>query len=101
MADVSRVLPLQRQVVLDDGATLDYDYLVVASGASHSYFGNDQWAPHAPGLKTLADAQEIRRRVLQAFEFAERATSSEEIARWIDSSSSGAVRQVSNWRDSR
>lgn len=49
-----------------------FDYLILASGATHSYFGNDRWAPHAPGLKTVEDALEIRRRVLSAFELAER-----------------------------
>jgi NADH dehydrogenase len=53
---------------------LPYDFLVVASGAMHSYFGHDEWAPYAPALKTLADAQDIRRRVLEAFEYAERAS---------------------------
>lgn len=62
-----------RRVVLTDG-TLEYDHLVVATGASHSYFGNDAWAPHAPGLKSIEDALEIRRRVLLAFEAAERET---------------------------
>ena len=51
---------------------LDYDYLVVAAGASHAYFGHDEWEPLAPGLKTVEDALEIRRRVLLAFELAER-----------------------------
>ena len=49
-----------------------YDYLVLATGATHSYFGHDEWAPLAPGLKTIEDATEIRRRVLLAFELAER-----------------------------
>jgi NADH dehydrogenase len=53
---------------------IPYDYLVVAAGARHSYFGHDDWAPLAPGLKTVEDALEIRRRVLLAFELAERAT---------------------------
>jgi NADH dehydrogenase len=83
MADVRSVLPVPRNVVLDDGSILDYDYLVVASGATHSYFGHDEWASHAPGLKTLADAQEIRRRVLQAFEFAERTTDAADRANWL------------------
>ncbi|HSA91739.1 MAG TPA: NAD(P)/FAD-dependent oxidoreductase [Terriglobales bacterium] len=51
---------------------LDYDYLIVAAGATHAYFGHDEWAAHAPGLKTLEDALEIRRRVLLAYELAER-----------------------------
>jgi NADH:ubiquinone reductase (H+-translocating) len=83
MADVRAIQPAQRKVILDDSTSLEYDYLVVASGASHSYFGHDEWATHAPGLKTLADAQEIRRRVLQAFEFAERATNPEDRANWL------------------
>jgi len=58
-------------VALKDGATLRWDHLIVAAGATHSYFGNDAWAEHAPGLKTLDDAFEIRRRVLMAFEAAE------------------------------
>jgi len=61
-----------RQIGLASGVRLDYDYLVLATGASHSYFGHDQWAPLAPGLKSIEDATEIRRRVLLAFELAER-----------------------------
>ena len=61
-----------REVVLDDGATVSYDYLIVATGATHSYFGNDSWEPLAPGLKTIEDALNIRGRVLSAFEQAER-----------------------------
>jgi NADH dehydrogenase len=61
-----------RCIGLASGAQLSYDYLVLATGATHSYFGNDQWAPFAPGLKTIEDAVEIRRRVLLAFELAER-----------------------------
>jgi len=60
-----------RRVVLDRGE-LTYDYLIVATGAAHSYFGHPEWAGRAPGLKTLDDALEIRRRVLLAFEAAER-----------------------------
>jgi NADH:quinone reductase (non-electrogenic) len=62
------------RVLLADGATIDFDYLIVATGASHSYFGHPEWAPYAPGLKTLEDALEIRRRILLAFERAERET---------------------------
>jgi len=60
--------------VLDDGTAIAYDYLIVATGATHSYFGHDEWAGFAPGLKTLDDAMEIRRRILLAYERAERAT---------------------------
>ncbi len=59
-------------VVLNGGEHLQYDQLIVAAGATHSYFGNDHWAKYAPGLKTLGDAFTIRRRVLTAFEHAER-----------------------------
>jgi NADH dehydrogenase len=61
-----------RAVVLEGHERIPYDHLIVAAGATHSYFGHDEWAAHAPGLKTLADAFEIRRRVLLAFEHAER-----------------------------
>jgi NADH dehydrogenase len=61
-----------RRITLADGATLDYDYLIVATGASHAYFGHEEWAPYAPGLKTLEDALQIRTRLLLAFERAER-----------------------------
>jgi NADH:ubiquinone reductase (H+-translocating) len=61
-----------RRVQLKSGVGMEYDYLMVATGATHSYFGNDQWAALAPGLKTIEDATEIRRRVLLAFELAER-----------------------------
>jgi NADH:ubiquinone reductase (H+-translocating) len=60
-----------RRVILD-GGELDYDYLVVATGATHSYFGRDDWAQHAPGLKSIEDALEIRRRIFLAYEAAER-----------------------------
>ena len=61
-------------MLLADGGRLHYDYLIVATGARHSYFGHDEWEPLAPGLKSLEDALEIRRRVLLAFEQAERET---------------------------
>jgi NADH:ubiquinone reductase (H+-translocating) len=61
-----------RRILLEDGTTIDYDGLIVATGASHAYFGHPEWEEHAPGLKTLEDALLIRRRVLLAFERAER-----------------------------
>jgi NADH:ubiquinone reductase (H+-translocating) len=63
-----------RKVAFTDGAAIGYDYLLIATGARHSYFGNDRWEPLAPGLKSLEDALDIRRRVLLAFERAERET---------------------------
>jgi NADH dehydrogenase len=61
-----------RRVQMKSGALMEYDYLMVATGSTHSYFGKDEWAKFAPGLKTVEDATEIRRRVLLAFELAER-----------------------------
>jgi NADH dehydrogenase len=72
MDEVVSIDAATRQVTLGSGARVTYDYLALATGASHSYFGHDEWAPLAPGLKTLEDATEIRRRVLLAFELAER-----------------------------
>jgi NADH dehydrogenase len=62
----------QQRVHLKTGVELEYDYLIIATGSTHSYFGRDDWAKLAPGLKTIEDATEIRRRVLLAFELAER-----------------------------
>jgi NADH:ubiquinone reductase (H+-translocating) len=74
LATVERIDSAAMQIALDGGATLRYDYLIVAAGATHSYFGHDEWAKSAPGLKTLDDALAIRRRLLLAFEEAERET---------------------------
>ena len=71
LGDVQDIDVERRTVTLADGS-IDYDYLVVATGVTHSYFGRDDWAPLAPGLKTIEDAVEIRRRFLMAFEAAER-----------------------------
>ncbi|MDQ2705549.1 MAG: NAD(P)/FAD-dependent oxidoreductase, partial [Pseudomonadota bacterium] len=61
-----------KRVLLEDGGSVGYDTLVLATGARHAYFGHDEWEPFAPGLKTLEDATTIRRRILLAFERAER-----------------------------
>jgi NADH dehydrogenase len=74
LAEADRVDVAGRMIHCTDGVSLHYDYLIVATGARHSYFGNDRWEPLAPGLKSLEDALEIRRRVLLAFERAERET---------------------------
>jgi NADH dehydrogenase len=71
LATVHSIDVANRRVVLDDGE-LEYDYLVVATGATHSYFGRDEWAGVAPGLKSIEDALEIRRRIFLAYEAAER-----------------------------
>jgi NADH dehydrogenase len=73
-ATVSGVDASAKRVLLDDGDTLPYDTLVLATGARHAYFGHDEWEPFAPGLKTLEDATTLRRRILVAFERAERET---------------------------
>jgi NADH dehydrogenase len=68
----ARAIDVARRCIVLDRGELPYDYLLVATGATHSYFGHPEWAPRAPGLKTLDDALEIRRSVLLAFEAAER-----------------------------
>jgi len=78
-----RVDPAARTVILEDGEALAYDHLILATGATDSYFGHDEWRAHAPGLKTLHDAFEIRRRVLLAFEHAERERDPARRAAWL------------------
>lgn len=73
MATATSIDTANRKVILSDGE-VEYDHVVLATGATHSYFGNDAWAAHAPGLKSIEDALEIRKRVLVAFEAAERET---------------------------
>ena len=76
-ANVNGVDAAAKRVLLDDGGTVPYDTLVLATGARHAYFGHDEWEPFAPGLKTLEDATTLRRRILVAFERAERETDPE------------------------
>ncbi|MFY7857038.1 MAG: NAD(P)/FAD-dependent oxidoreductase [Rubrivivax sp.] len=83
LAEVEDVDLPARTLHLGDGGTLPYDHLLVATGATHAYFGRDDWAPHAPGLKTLDDALELRRRMLLAFEHAEHATDPEVRTAWL------------------
>ena len=72
LGEVSGIDPVAHQVRLADGGSVPYDYLIIATGAQHAYFGHGEWAPFAPGLKTLEDATLIRRKLLLAFERAER-----------------------------
>jgi NADH dehydrogenase len=84
LGEVSGVDLERRLVALENGTSLAYDHLVVATGATHSYFGNDQWSRVAPGLKTVEDALDIRRRILEAFERAEQdADSAEEYLTFV------------------
>jgi NADH dehydrogenase len=78
-----RALNLARKVAVADFGELSFDYLILACGARHSYFGHDEWEEHAPGLKTLEQATEIRRRVLSAYEAAELNSSPDERKRLL------------------
>lgn len=82
MEEVVDVDPQQQKVILR-GKELEYDTLIVATGVSHHYFGNDQWKTTAPGLKTVEDALEIRRRIFMAFEAAEKETDPEKRRAWL------------------
>ncbi len=83
LGEAAAIDPAKQQVALGDGSTLAYDYLIVATGATHSYFNHPEWESFAPGLKTIEDALEIRRRVLLAFEAAERETDPEAQKAWL------------------
>ncbi|UXI69118.1 NAD(P)/FAD-dependent oxidoreductase [Tahibacter amnicola] len=84
MDEVSGIEPATKQIRLAAGGSLGYDYLILASGARHAYFGRDEWASHAPGLKTLDDALAIRRRILTAFERAEAEVDPERRRAWLN-----------------
>ena len=83
MEDVVAIEPQSSRLRLADGRMLDYDFLLLASGATHAYFGNDHWARHAPGLKTLDDALDLRRKLLLAFERAEATSDPAERDAWL------------------
>lgn len=74
---VAQRVDVERRIVVANDAEYAYDYLLLACGAQHAYFGHEEWEPHAPGLKSLPQATEIRRRVLDAFEAAERETNTD------------------------
>ena len=76
-------IDLERRIVVADRIEYSYDYLLLACGALHAYFGHEDWEPHAPGLKSLSQATEIRRRVLEAFECAERETDTSARRRYL------------------
>ena len=85
LGEVQRIDVAARTVHLKGGSPpLPYDHLIVAAGATHSYFGRDEWAAHAPGLKTLDDAFEVRRRILLAFEAAEKESDPARRADWLN-----------------
>lgn len=82
LAEAKHIDAANRRVILSDGA-VDYDTLVVATGASHQYFGHDEWEQFAPGLKTIEDATDMRSRILLAFETAEREADPEKLKAWM------------------
>lgn len=84
MGTVESVDKKNKEVILINGDHVPYDYLVLAPGARHSYFGNDQWEPLAPGLKTITDALKIRERILISFEKAERMDSIHEAEKYLN-----------------
>ena len=83
LAEVQAIDPVNRRLLLDHGEPIAFDYLIVASGATHSYFGHDEWERDAPGLKTLDDALAMRQRILMAFEAAERTNDPDEQRRLL------------------
>ncbi len=83
MGEVIDIEPKEQKVILPNGEELTYDSLIIATGVSHHYFGNDDWAKDAPGLKTVEDALEMRRRIFLAFEAAEKETDPEKRRAWL------------------
>jgi NADH dehydrogenase len=83
MMDEVNAFDVQKKVVHATGVSLPYDSLIIATGARHSYFGRDDWEASAPGLKSIEDATEIRKRILFAFEAAERADHAEDVKSWL------------------
>ena len=83
LGEARRIDPVGKRVITEEGASIPYDKLIVATGMTDSYFGHDEWAAFAPGLKTLDDALEIRRRVLLAFERAEAESDAAKRSAWL------------------
>jgi NADH dehydrogenase len=84
LAEVRNIAAAEKRITLEDGDELAFDYLLVATGATHAYFGHDEWAAHAPGLKTLDDALHLRRHLLLAFERAEAEADPDKRAAWLN-----------------
>ncbi|MCB1115249.1 MAG: NAD(P)/FAD-dependent oxidoreductase [Chlamydiia bacterium] len=84
MGTVASIDKKKKEILLVNGDPIPYDYLVIGAGARHSYFGNDQWEPLAPGLKTITDALKIRERILISFEKAERMDSIHEAEKYLN-----------------
>lgn len=84
MGDVVNIDKNARKITFANGDTTDYDYLVISTGARHSYFGNDKWEPFAPGLKTMSDALKIREQILISFEKAERLNRISEAEKYLN-----------------
>jgi NADH dehydrogenase len=84
MGEVIHIDTSKKQLTLANGDLIGFDYLIIAVGARHSYFGNDQWEPFAPGLKTINDAVKIREKILTSFEKAERIDSITEAAKYLN-----------------
>jgi len=84
MGEVVSIDKDKKNILLRNGDVITYDYLIVSLGARHSYFGRDEWEVHAPGLKTLADALQIRERILMSFEIAERCDSIAESKKYLN-----------------
>ncbi len=83
MGEVSDIDPQAQKLILSNGSELPYDTLLIATGVSHHYFGNDHWEASAPGLKTVEDALSMRRRIFMAFEAAEKETDPEKRRAWL------------------
>lgn len=84
MGEVVKIDKTNKQLILTNGEIIHFDYLIIAIGARHSYFGNDQWEPYAPGLKTINDAVKIREQILISFEKAERLDNISEAEKYLN-----------------